>query len=227
MSDNSNVEFQTKYDKASNTVDLIIPEKTMRIFDQMVGMKRGPRLKKFIDWLIGSKKFEPVAQPNFVSATAFEIFIGATSAVINDRMVIIFPGLNPSIVGYNLKLQSLDPLIPKDQENPCCPIITPDPTQKFKVFLVWQYICGVGSSLEVRVTANVLAPSAAPYTVVNDVTISTVGVTPGEVLETEILSLENLQSDTIISLNIMRNFTGSSDPHSEMIGMIGVRLENV
>lgn len=227
LGDDSTVEFETHYDKKSNTVELIVPEKTMRVFDQMLGMKRGPKMQKYIDWLMGSKRFEPIAQPNFISATAFDVFIGATTAVLNERMVLIFPGVDPSIIGYNLKLQTLKPAIPLESDNPCCKIVTPEPIQKLRIFLVWQFICGNGSNLELRISANILSPSQAPFTVINDVIISTAGVAVGDVMETEILDLDNLTSDTIISLTIMRNFQGSGDPHSEMIGMIGVRLDNV
>jgi hypothetical protein len=226
LSNNDVIEFETRYNKDTNTVELIVPSSAFKYFDQLTGMKRGPKLERFIDWLIGSKRFEPIAQPNFISASAFDIHLGATTAKLDDRNVVIFPGSRPSMIGYNLKAKNLsDPLQP-DQTNPCCPVVDPDdPTQCVKFYLVWQYICGSNTFLELRITANITSPSVAPETIINDIVISTDGVSPGDVIESEVLSLDSVPSGALISLTIQRNFTGSSDPNTEMIGMIGVRLE--
>lgn len=226
LSNNEVLEFETRFNKDTNTIELLIPSSAFKYFDQITGMKRGPKLQKFVDWLIGSKRFEPIAQPDFISATAFDIHMGATTARLDDRNVVIFPGSKPSMIGYNLKARNLDDPLPPDAVNPCCPVVNPDdPTQSVKFYLIWQYICGSNTFLELRVTANITAPSAAPETIINDIVISTDGVNPGDVVESEILLLTSVPSGALISLTIQRNFTGTTDPNTEMIGMIGVRLE--
>jgi hypothetical protein len=53
FSDNSTTEFQTNYDPATNTIELIIPDKLLPFLNQITGIQRGPHFKQFINWLIG------------------------------------------------------------------------------------------------------------------------------------------------------------------------------
>jgi len=205
LSNNENIEFETKFDKETQTIELQLSDNNLQLFDQLVGMKRGPKFKQFIDWLIGSRRFDSVSETDFFSATAFDIWFGATVAQIEDRNLVLFPTKKESVIGYNFKLN--------------------EEKTKAKLFLVWQYICGSNDFAELRVVANVISTSAPPMDVVNDVILDTSGLTANEVIETEILNLD-VPEDSVISLSIIRCFEGSSDPQSEMIGMIGVRLED-
>lgn len=53
FSDNDKVEFQTKYDKSTDSIELQIPDKYLPVFDQMTGIGQGPRFKQFVNWLVG------------------------------------------------------------------------------------------------------------------------------------------------------------------------------
>lgn len=53
FSDNEKVEFETKYDKATDSIELHIPDKYLDVFDQLTGINQGPKFQKFINWLVG------------------------------------------------------------------------------------------------------------------------------------------------------------------------------
>lgn len=53
LNDNSTVEFETKYDPITNTIELQLPDCALQFFDTIAGMQRGPRLQTFMGWLVG------------------------------------------------------------------------------------------------------------------------------------------------------------------------------
>lgn len=53
FSDNEKVEFETKYDRSTDTIELQIPDKYLPVFDQLTGIGQGPKFKQFINWLVG------------------------------------------------------------------------------------------------------------------------------------------------------------------------------
>lgn len=205
LDDNRIIEFETKFDKKTQTIELQIAEKDLKFFDQMMGMKRGPKFKRFIDWLIGSKRFESQVTPDFISATAFDIWFGATESVIDNTPLVLFPTSCASHIGYNLKLR---------EEN-----------TKAKINMIWQFICGSNTSFELRVNASVTSVNDDPVDFVSDISVSTSGLSPGDQVETNILDID-VPEGSIIGLSLLRNFEGSSDPKSEMFGLIGVRIDD-
>jgi hypothetical protein len=54
LNDNSNVEFETKYNPQTNTIELQLPDCALPFFDTVTGMQQGPRFRAYIDWLIGN-----------------------------------------------------------------------------------------------------------------------------------------------------------------------------
>lgn len=53
LSDGQSIEFQTKYDKETDTVELIIPDNLIEYFNQLTGIYKGQNFEAFINWLIG------------------------------------------------------------------------------------------------------------------------------------------------------------------------------
>jgi len=199
------IEFSTSYDAATRTVELEVADDDLKFFDQLTGVQRGPRFQKFINWLIGSRQFESTVTPDFVSATAFDFWYGATPTQMEDVPLVLFPTVEPSAIGYNAKLR---------------------PTStKAVISATWKFVCGSGSSLTVRVVVTVISPDQDPYEVVHDAMVSTAGLSAGDVFDTDLLSL-SVPAGSVLALSMMRNFSGSTDPHSEMVGLIGVRISD-
>lgn len=228
LTDNRTIEFETKFDKKTQTVELNIAEKDLKFFDQILGMRQGPNFRTFIDWLIGSRRFDSKVTPDFVSASAFDIWYGATESNVDGTPVVLFPTVDPAHIGYNFKLRdNPDPERPK----PPCPfgerLPTEEPiiTEDIKVIMLWKYICGSKDFFELRVTATIINENAQPVDYVNDVRISTASLEPGDIAEVELISL-TIPKGSVVGLSILRNFKDTEDPHSEMFGILGVRITN-
>ncbi|MEM3097455.1 MAG: hypothetical protein QXU32_01880 [Nitrososphaerales archaeon] len=54
LSDGSNVEFETKFNPSTNTIELQLPDCAIPFFDKVTGMKQGPRFRQYINWLVGN-----------------------------------------------------------------------------------------------------------------------------------------------------------------------------
>lgn len=50
MTDNSVIEFQTRFNPATNTIELEVPACNLPIFDMLTGMQKGPNFKAFMGW---------------------------------------------------------------------------------------------------------------------------------------------------------------------------------
>lgn len=53
LGDNDTVEFQTKYNPATDTMELFYPDKADPLFDTLMGVQRGELFKRYMDWLMG------------------------------------------------------------------------------------------------------------------------------------------------------------------------------
>jgi hypothetical protein len=212
LSNNKNIEFETKYDKTTNTIELIIPNHALPIFDQLTGMQRGPNMQTFINWLIGSKTLQPAHQQdqNFVPANTLEVWFGATRSTIDETFVLLPPTVDTSVVGHNLKVS--DTFI-----------------GSIKVHLIWMMICGQNnptSFFELRSSSNVSSINGTvPTITVNDTQVPTFNLLEGDIREVQILEIDDIKPNDIISLLINRNFTGTTDPQTESFGIIGIRIE--
>lgn len=206
LTNNRVIEFDTKFNHSTNTIELQIKDQDLKFFDQLLGIQRGPKFKTFIDWLIGSRQLTTsTLVPDFISISAFDIWYGANESIVNDIPVVIPSTINPSHIGYNLKVKS--------------------GTTKIRVHLSWLYIGGANTSFTLRVNAAIVSTST-PINIVNDVIIPTIGIANGDNVETAVLDIDT-EDNTIIGVSIQRNCDGSTDPHTEIIGLIGMRVEEV
>ncbi|MDP1710857.1 MAG: hypothetical protein Q8K86_00165 [Candidatus Nanopelagicaceae bacterium] len=216
FSDNSTVEFETKYDKATNTIELLVPADKMPIFNQITGMKRGDNMQCFVNWLIGSRAVIMAAtnaqEPGFVPSSALQVWIGGKTANLDgDRLVIVLPEDEPAVVGHNLKTMT-------------------DFQGTMRVYLMWAFIHGVAgpaSSFWIRTSALVAGTAGtAPMNVVGDVEISTHNLLEGDERETLLLDTGNqVGGENIIHLLVHRLWDGSPDTQTETVGIVGLRVE--
>ena len=210
LSNNDVVEFETHYDQKTNTIELTLPEEAKPLFNQITGMQRGPNFKKFIDWLIGSQTLTlgASADESFISASELQVWFGAdTINVGGDRLLLSLPSCDASVLGYNLKTQ-------------------PTFSGKLVVSLVWMFLSGSNTSFDIRTAATVSdSLGGGPITYTNDQNISTLGLISGDIRETTLLDTGNvIGGDKIISTLVHRNYTGSPDPQTESIGVVGIRI---
>jgi hypothetical protein len=213
LNNHENIEFETKFDKATNTIELVIQNSALPLFNQITGMQRGPKFQAYINWLIGSQTLTTTSSdaskdPNFISSTLLEPWFGATPTTINDKFLLNLPTEDASVVGYNLKTNETF-------------------LGKLIVSLVWMFIGGSNSSFDIRTTANISdSEGNSPNIVVQDNNISTLNLIEGDIRETELIDTGNIVGNSnIISLLINRNFVGSPDPTTEAIGIIGLKVQ--
>lgn len=208
LTNNQTIEFQTRFNRETQTVELIIPENMQTLLDQITGLQRGPNMIRFIDWLIGSQSLTNaniVPDPNFIPSSAISIWFGATQSTIDDKMVITLPDTDASIIGYNLKTNE-------------------QLSGNLGVYLVWMYICGSNTSFNIRTTVQVNDEiGSSPVLLSEDVEISTVNLIKGDIRETLIMTLDAYPSN-LDNFLIYRNYMGSPDPKTEGIGVVGLRF---
>jgi hypothetical protein len=218
FSDNSVVEFETKYDKDTNTIELYVPNDRMPIFNQLTGMKRGEKMKCFINWLIGSRDLIMAATDardgEFVPSTSLQIWSGATvNNVDGNRLSIVMPTDEMSVIGYNFKvIEGFE--------------------GRVRISLVWTFMGGTGlpdASFVIRTSTNVTgAQGSDPIVITGDVTIPTFNLLLGDIRETLILETGDvIRGNDIIGTLIHRNFNGSTDAHTEAYGVLGLRIEMI
>lgn len=211
LTNNQTIEFQTRFDRDTQTVELIIPENMQTLLEQITGLQRGPNMIKFVDWLIGSKTLKPnlIHDPDFVPSSAISIWFGATQSTIDDKLVITLPDTDASVIGYNLKTN--DQLLGKTSGS-------------LGVYLVWTFICGGNTSFNLRTTVQINDEvGSAPVLLSEDVEISTVNLIPGDIRETLLMTFD-AYSNNIDNFLIYRNYSGSLDPKTEGIGVLGIRF---
>ena len=133
----------------------------------------------------------------FVSCSETSAF-GVVPSVVLNRLVLNWPPL--SQFGYNMR-------------------VSDGSYGSVSIYLVWMYT-GFGAHVQFEITSFVrMSQDAVPpvdQTVVLD--IPTVGVAPGDIVETEITRVD-MSSGDIVSILITRNAVGV-----EPIGVLGIRL---
>lgn len=213
LSNNETLEFETKFNPVTQEVELCYPDAADSIFDQILGMQRGPRLKKFINWLIGSDTLETATvsahDQNFVGATAMAIWAGATIGTIDeDTFVYFLPAGCYSNIGFNR--------------------MTGDNigNGSLTFYLDWVYDSGNNDSFEVKVNASITDTAGNVITASNVIAPSTFNLLKGDIRETQLLSLPagTVKAGDIISILVARNYNGHSDPQTDLVGVIGARL---
>jgi hypothetical protein len=211
LKDNDNIEFETKFNEDTNTIELIIPPKMLPLLDQITGMQRGPNFKKYIDWLIGSQSLVPPCVPkdvNFIAASGIQVFFGSEPALVDGRLILTLPSVETSVIGYNTKISD------------CF-------AGSLKVYVTWLYMCGSQTSYNLRTQVTVSdSQGGGAFTNSVDTLISTFNLLPGDIRETEVLTLGNvITPNNIINLLFSRNYDGSPDPQTEGIGIVGLRVQ--
>jgi hypothetical protein len=209
LTDNSTIEFETKFDQQANTIELYIPPKALNVLNQLTGVQRGPNFKTFINWLIGSRSLVQAAKDlDFIPASELLVWFGATPVLTdNDRLVLDLPIKESSAVGYNLKTN--------DTFN-----------GSLEISLIWVFMDGSHTTFDIRTSATVSGASgAAPVITTADNTISTINLLPGDIRESTILNVANISPNNIINLLINRNFNGHTDPQTEGVGIVGIRIK--
>ena len=208
LTNNDVIEFQTTFNQATQTVELIIPPNMYTLLDQITGLQRGPNMIRFIDWLIGTRtlKTDMIPDPNFIPSSAISIWFGATQSTIDDKMVITLPDTDASVVGYNLKTNE-------------------QLTGSLGAYLVWMYVCGQNTSYDIRTTVQVNDELGNPPVLfTQDTNISTFNLVPGDIRETLIMTFDGYPNN-IDNFLIYRNYLGSPDPKTEGIGVLGLRFK--
>jgi hypothetical protein len=215
LTNNETIEFETKFNRATNTIELQIEDRHRALFNQLTGIQRGPIFQEFVNWLIGSNTLITPSTSDkldgeFIPSSNIDIWFGGTQVAIdNNAIAINLPTNEPSVLGHNLKTS---------------PTLKPGYLQ---VYLIWKFICGSNTSFDIRSMAHITDINGeSPVDIVSDTNISTFNLVSGDVRETLILDTGNAVSpDNIINLQFLRNFQGSPDPKTESIGVLGIRLK--
>jgi hypothetical protein len=162
-----------------------------------------------MDWLIGSQSIVPATQRDgeFVSSSDIAIWFGASRVVVREKMAIDLPATDMSVIGYNLKVSS-----------------TLASASKLKTYLVWTYNCGSNTSFTIRSTARVNRVDGSLFDVAGDSDISTFNLVSGDIRETLLLDVDDVQPDDIINLLFRRNYTTTPEQKTESVSVIGLRL---
>lgn len=217
LSDNRVIEFETKYNCNTNTIELQIPSDVLPLFDEMMGMQRGPKFQAFIDWLVGKQQIisdVPTVvlgfdnDQQFVPVGSLTIWTGATIESSDTSVVIALPTSILSVIGYNTKLsESIS-------------------GNNLKVSLVWRYDAGNSTSYDIRTTLT----STDFDGVVNvsesaDVNISTFNLINGDIRTTELINVFDVEPEDLLNIVIQRNFEGSGDLQTESVNVIGLKVE--
>lgn len=217
LTNNATIEFQTCYDPETNTIELIVPSEALAIFDEITGMQRGPKFQAYVNWLIGSTTLPvssgstPDVDPSWVSASDMSIWVGAVSGSLDDkRAVIILPAAELSAVGHNTKLSTTG-------------------SGKVKISLIWVYGGGSNNSFTIKTSANISVIGTGEISnEENDTTISTFNLVPGDIRETELLTTNtNAIAGDLVSVILRRNFVGSPDPKTDLVSILGIKIEFV
>ena len=211
LTNNDVIEFQTQFDQATNTIELIIPNEMQPLLNQITGMQRGPNFQTFINWLIGSQNLAPATtqDKDFVPASAIEVWFGANNINISGTgLVLSLPQAASSTVGYNLK-------------------VSDSFSGRLVVSLVWMFIEGCNDNFTIQTSCNLTDQFGGNPTYISDDTdISTLNLISGDIRETIVLDTGLIVSpNNIAQLLFSRNYAGSPDPRTELVGIVGIRLQ--
>lgn len=210
LTNNEVIEFETRYDQETNTIELNIPSHSLPLLDQITGIQRGENFKTFIDWLIGSRTLAQVdtKDKDFVTASLLQVWFGAQSINVEGfRLILSLPACDASDVGYNLKTSA-------------------DFAGRLRISVIWMFLAGSNTSFDLRTTATVSdATGGSPVTVLQDTNISTFNLVAKDVRETEILDTGDIiGGGNIVNFLIHRNYIGSPDPKTETVGIVGLKV---
>lgn len=207
---NEKFEFQTKYNQNTNTIELDIPQQYLEVFDQVVGIQRGPNFKKFINWLIGSESLSGLdsnIDSKFLPTSDINIWFGATYLDIGgSTLTVALPGSLPSAINSNFKTAT-------------------DYSGDITIRLKWIYLSGSNTEYQLKINATVIENTGDSYVVTREVEISTFNLINGDIRSSIIMDLPSIGPESIVDLVIYRNYVGSTDPQTELIGVIGIELE--
>jgi hypothetical protein len=217
MNDGRTIEFQTKYDPNTDTIELHIPDDILPVFDEILGMQRGPNFQCYINWLIGKQQiiddvpsvivgFDTDQQ--FVPVGSLTIWTGAAIENTNNVISISLPTVAHSVLGYNMKLSSALA------------------GNSIKVSLVWKFDAGNNTSFNIK--TNVISTDFDGTIVAsdsNDVSISTFNLINGDIRTTELITTSGINPDEMVNITLQRNYDGNTDPHTESINLIGLKIE--
>lgn len=217
LTDNRIIEFETKYNCSTNTIELQIPSDILPVFDEMLGMQRGPKFQAFIDWLVGKQQIisdVPTVvvgfdnDQQFVPVGSLTVWSGATIESDDTSVTIALPTSILSVVGYNTKLsQSIS-------------------GNDIKVSLIWRYDAGNNTSYDLKTTLTATDFGGAVNVSGSlDTNISTFNLIHGDVRTTELLYVADIQPEDLINITIQRNFEGSTDPQTESVNIVGLKVE--
>jgi hypothetical protein len=203
LNNNENIEFETVFDEETQTVELVIPDDHLDIFDQMTGMKRGPNFTTYIDWLIGSQTLtaggSALRDANFIGVSEISAWTGATRGFINDQLTLTLPLDCFATIGQNFKSR----------------------TNEISVYLNWMFLNGSNTDYSIKLSVNDNTTEVVTATTVN---ISTFNLVSGDIRES-LLGTFAVTDGGLVSINIQRNFSGSTDPQTELVAVLGFRIE--
>lgn len=211
LTNGETIEFETKFNPTTNTIELLVPPASTALFNQLTGLQRGPNFQQFVNWLIGSNSIQTTSQKDddFISSSLLEVWVGAIPTNIDgERLVLILPTEDPAVFGHNTKAAD-------------------NFTGYLKVSLLWMYLGGANNDFNIR--TKVTSTAADGSNVENsevDVAISTMNLIRGDIRETVLLETDpNINADDIISILVYRNYVGSGDAQTEIIGVVGLKVE--
>lgn len=214
LSNNDVIEFQTRYNKQTDTVELVVPNAALPYFDQLLGMQRGPNFQTFINWLIGSETLQTGTtldqDQSFVSAGNLIAWSGASAGNLEDkRLVIYLPAATLSVVGFNTSTSS-------DFAG-----------GRIRVSLVWVYDSGANTSFDIRTSVEIVELTTGnKINLSSDTSISTFNLIHGDIRETELLDTGDVvEPDRLVNIIVRRNYDGSPDPQADLVGIVGLKVE--
>lgn len=211
LNNDESAEFQTKYDPATNTVDLDIPDGYIPFLDEITGMQRGPNLQAFINWLIGSGTLAPATKTDqgFIASGSLNPWFGATQTVVDEVPLLTLPADSMAVVGFNTRASGTF-------------------SGGLRVFLTWMYIGGGTNGFEVSTNVQINSVTGdMPLSSTSEVTdVSTLNLVTGDIREKLIIDTGTVvNTNDLISILIRRNFPGNADPQTDLVGAVGLRLE--
>lgn len=206
---NHNIEFETKYDKNSNTIELQVPTNYLDTFDEMLGIQRGPNFKKFVNWLIGSQTLQTsggVIDGQFISVNSLNLWFGASYLDVDgNKLVILLPPSQQSAINSSIKTSD-----------------THD--GDLSISLVWMYLSGNNNNFDIKVNVTITNEFGDATVYSELVSISTFNLIANDTRTTELISINDVGPNTIVDIMIYRNYGGSADPGTDVIGVVGLLL---
>lgn len=207
---NETHEFSTRYDRASNSIELDIPDKYSTFLDQIVGLQRGPKLQQFIRWLIGSQQFvtqDGVVSSQFLSLPDFNIWFGASFVdTSKGNLSLLLPTTTASAINTSFQTSA-------------------NFSGDLAFNIRWIYFGGgANTNWKLKCSATVIDDAGDADVITNEIDISTYNLIDGDIRSTRILDLAEINPNTLIDITLYRNYAGSSDPKTETIAVLGMEV---